>query len=233
MIWFILGSFLCIGFILAVRMGVLVWHIRHKRASFAWPPRDTTTKSSTQPATPKKTLIVLGSGGHTSEMIQLIRNLDAAEFYPLQFVKAATDTTSVQRLHAAGIHTTQAVVVHEIPRAREVGQSYVSSIYSTLHAFVYALQLMVIVRPDVLLCNGPGTCLPLCVAALLWRIVGLAAATRIIFVESYCRVETMSLTGRLLYQWVDLCCVHWPNLQTKYPLTTCISTMIRHDKKKQ
>lgn len=241
MMLFVLGLLLVVTCCIICRVVHLVWNIRRKRATFVWPvvkkidtatTTTTTTTNKNNNSKPYRTLVVLGSGGHTSEMIQLIRHLSSERYHPLLFVKAATDTTSTGRLQAANLlsssSSSPATVVHEIPRAREVGQSYVSSVMSTLHAFFYALQLVARTRPDVLLCNGPGTCLPLCVAAFAWRVVGWTG-TRIIFVESYCRVQTMSLTGRLLYAWVDLVAVHWPTLQTKYPLTQCTCTMIRHD----
>ena len=235
----LLTSSLALGIccLLTCRIIYLLWNVRRKRASFVWPHneagRKDTASAPSDGRLPLKTLVVLGSGGHTSEMIQLIRNLPVERYHPLLFVKAATDSTSLGRLRAANL-LSESSTVHEIPRAREVGQSYLSSIYSTLHALVYAVQLVGRLRPDVLICNGPGTCLPLCVAAFAWRVVGWTSS-RIIFVESYCRVQTMSLTGRLLYTWVDLCAVHWPTLQSKYPLTQCTSSMItmQPDKKEQ
>jgi hypothetical protein len=48
---------------------------------------------------PLRTIIVLGSGGHTTEMLQLIQHLDwPRKFHPLVFVIASTDTTSLDRL---------------------------------------------------------------------------------------------------------------------------------------
>ena len=218
--------------LLLLRLVYLVWRIRRKRAGFTWPSSTRSTASSSKKKSdkPRRTLIVLGSGGHTSEMIQLIKNLSPEVYQPRIFVKAATDATSVGRLQAAGVHVS--TPVYEIPRAREVGQSYSSSVSSTLYAFFFAIRLIGRSRPHVLLCNGPGTCLPLCVAAFGWRLLGWTT-TRVIFVESYCRVQTMSLTGRLLYPWVDLCAVHWPTLQDDYPLTQLVSTMIRHDNVKK
>jgi tRNA A37 threonylcarbamoyltransferase TsaD len=44
-----------------------------------------------------RVLAVLGSGGHTTELLTLVQALDAARFQ-FVFCKAASDTTSVQRL---------------------------------------------------------------------------------------------------------------------------------------
>ena len=46
--------------------------------------------------------------------------------------------------------------------------------------------------------NGPGTCVPLCIAALLLSLCGLAPRCDIVFVESVARVRSLSLTGRVL-----------------------------------
>ena len=44
------------------------------------------------------------------------------------------------------------------------------------------------VQPDLVLVNGPGTCLPIAVSAFFFRIVGWKPETKIVFVESFCRV---------------------------------------------
>ncbi|KAJ6754196.1 GLYCOSYL TRANSFERASE-RELATED [Salix purpurea] len=61
----------------------------------------------------------------------------------------------------------------QIYRSREVGQSYITSIGTTFLALVHALWLMIRIRPQVVLCNGPGTCVPLCVIAFLFKVVGV------------------------------------------------------------
>ncbi|KAG6784863.1 hypothetical protein POTOM_010573 [Populus tomentosa] len=54
-------------------------------------------------------------------------------------------------------------------RSREVGQSYLTSVGTTL-AMSHALWLMIRIRPQVVLCNGPGTCVPLCIIAFLFKL---------------------------------------------------------------
>lgn len=66
------------------------------------------------------------------------------------------------------------------------------------------------------LCNGPGTCVPLCVAALLLGLFGVKKVV-IVYVESVCRVQTLSLTGSILYWLSDYFFVQWPSLRDKYP----------------
>lgn len=135
---------------------------------------------------PVKTLVVLGSGGHTTEMLNLLTRLNPECYTPLVFIVADTDTTSMKRVEAFGGR--QPDLIYRIPRSREVGQSYASSVFTTLWSFLHAFGIVLRIRPDILLCNGPGTCLPIAILTLVYRILGLCEG-KIIFVESFCRVK--------------------------------------------
>ena len=158
-----------------------------------------------------KTLVVLGSGGHTAELLRLIAEFDFERYTPLTLVTAATDTTS--RAKAERELPREALATARwaaIPRAREVGQSFLSSVPSTLHALWACVHLIWTASPDLVLVNGPGTCVPVAVLARL-------SGSRVIFVESWCRVESLSLTGRIMYYVAHRFVVHWPELARRYP----------------
>jgi len=105
-----------------------------------------------------------------------------------------------------------------IPRSREVGQPWLSSALTTARASLWAALLVLRERPDLLLANGPGTCVPLAVAAFLWRAAG-ACGTRVAYVESVARVRRLSLSARLLraLRVPDVLLVQWPALAERYP----------------
>lgn len=146
--------------------------------------------SKSQRSSPIRTVVVLGSGGHTTEMLQLLQSLDPKHYNPLTFIVAQTDTTSMKRVQARNDDDGQVVqpdAIHFIPRSREVGQSYLTSILTTVWSLIYTLGIMVQVRPGLLLCNGPGTCLPIAVWTFVGRVLGLWEG-KIVFCESFCRV---------------------------------------------
>ena len=97
-----------------------------------------------------------------------------------------------------------------VRRAREVGQSFGSSVPSTLHALWACVQLLWTAVPELVLVNGPGTCVPVAVLARLF-------GSRVIFAESWCRVSTLSLTGCIMYWVAHRFVVHWPELVDRYP----------------
>ncbi|CAI0541297.1 unnamed protein product [Linum tenue] len=181
---------------------------------------------SSKSSDPRSTLIVLGSGGHTAEMINVLSVMQKDRFTPRFYIAAATDNMSLQKARVLedslvdGQNQDEKVPAEfmQIYRSREVGQSYITSIGTTLIAIVHALWLMIRTRPEVVLCNGPGTCVPLCVIAFLFKVVGIRWSC-IFYVESIARVKKLSLSGLLLYKLriADQFFVQWPQLQRKYP----------------
>lgn len=157
---------------------------------------------------------VLGSGGHTTEMVRIIKCLDDC-FTPLCLVQADTDKHSAKM--AQEHLTNKQYSLKLIPRAREVKQSWSSTIFSTLKAILYAIPIIYEDRPDLLLLNGPGTCIPIVIAALLLQLT-TSHDVKIVFIESFCRVERLSMTGKILYHTIaDLTLVQWPQLLQTYP----------------
>lgn len=66
-----------------------------------------------------------------------------------------------------------------------------------------------------------GTCVPICLAAYLLRVLALSDSVYrpyIVFAESYCRVQSLSLTGKILYPIADRFIVQWETLlSSRYP----------------
>lgn len=129
-----------------------------------------------------------------------------------------------------------------VPRARRVHQSYLSALISTLQCFWACvrvlcgrypdqkpLPLSFSPYPDLILTNGPATAVCVILAARFLRLCRLLATRkrkgekpavrdiqlRTIFVESWARVTTLSLSGKLLLPFVDRFLVQWPALEGK------------------
>ncbi|XP_070842486.1 UDP-N-acetylglucosamine transferase subunit ALG14 [Chaetodon trifascialis] len=174
-------------------------------------------------------LVVAGSGGHTSEILRLMECLSAA-YAPRYYVIADTDKMSEEKIatfESSKQHSDSRpqFTICRIPRSREVHQSWSSSVVSTLNALQHSLPLVFRLRPDMVLCNGPGTCVPLCVAGLLLGILGLKKVL-IVYVESICRVQTLSLTGKILYPISDYFFVQWSSLRDKYPKSIFLGRIV-------
>ncbi|KAJ0960353.1 hypothetical protein J5N97_001803 [Dioscorea zingiberensis] len=89
------------------------------------------------------TMIVLGSGGHTAEMLSIVNVLNKERFSPRFYVAATTDNMSLQKAQGSS----EAAQFLQIYRSREVGQSYITSIGTSLIAMMHALWLTLKIRP--------------------------------------------------------------------------------------
>lgn len=206
---------LLIGFVL-VRLAYLLVVIRiHSR-------RNATATEAIVGAkrkTPAKTMIVMGSGGHTAEMLQIVERLDFAKYAPRQYVIAEADKTSVVKVIDVEVRrepdqAKQQYEIMTITRSRYVHQGYFSSVFTTLAAIGNSIPVVLRTRPDLILTNGPGTCVPICLVAFLAKMFFVNRNCKIVFVESFCRVKSLSLSGQIL-QWItDLFVVQWPGLAT-------------------
>ncbi|KAG7440034.1 glycosyltransferase family 1 protein [Guyanagaster necrorhizus] len=179
---------------------------------------------SNNTSTTRKLAVFLGSGGHTSEAIALLSSLDFTRFSPRIYIVSDGDNLSAQKARdleskkcASSSGNNFAVLT--IPRARRVHQSLFSIPLTAFWSLSRCMQLVTLSpllsssssQPfaDVLILNGPGTCLSLCIAVYVSKFIG-CPAPRLIYVESFARVRSLSLSGKLLRPLVDRFVVQWP-----------------------
>ncbi|OQV12307.1 putative UDP-N-acetylglucosamine transferase subunit ALG14-like protein [Hypsibius exemplaris] len=174
---------------------------------------------------PRRLMVILGSGGHTTEALSLLRALDTKQYRPVTFVLAETDTTSAVRAVAAWDGMKDDMKFVKIPRSREVHQSWLSTLLTTGKALVSAFPIVYREKPDIILCCGPGTCVPICLVAWLFSLL-FVQRTVITFVESICRVQTLSLTGKILYFFCDIFFVQYESLSHSWPKAVYLGRLV-------
>ena len=160
-------------------------------------------------------LVILGSGGHTGEMLTLLSGLDLTQFADIRTLRAREDEGSLRQLLTA-LPKSSHFTHHTILRSRRVGQSYFSSIFTTLLSLVQAVWVVLLIRPRMILTNGPGTAVPVCYVAWGFGLL-LGLRTSCVYVESVCRVQTLSWSGRLMYLIATTFIVQWESLKKQYP----------------
>lgn len=194
-------------------------------------------------------MAIVGSGGHTSEILRLLSGLHANRYYPRSYVIAETDSSSEAKIvafegasNAAGdadptnandfprenVNSSRgSYSILKIPRSREVGQSWLSTVFTSVFSLFHSIPLVVQSHPDLVICNGPGTCIPVCLMVRFIRMFRVIE-TKIIFVESICRVKSLSLSGKILYHLraADRLVVQWPELKELYPRTELLERIV-------
>jgi beta-1,4-N-acetylglucosaminyltransferase len=171
-------------------------------------------------------LIVLGSGGHTAEMLLMTRNLVLEKWKRRTWVVSSGDGFSAKKAGEVeeelytrgGEKWVGESDILTIPRARKVHQPLWTTPISSLQCLWACLK--VLGRwdaPDLILTNGPGTGVIVVLASLILRFCDFsgsgAGRTRIVYVESLARVRKLSLSGRLLVRIVDRFLVQWRELE--------------------
>ena len=84
-----------------------------------------------------------------------------------------------------------------------------TSVLRMIKAFAQALTILFRERPDVVLSTGAEIAIP-----FLW--IGRFLGARTVYLESWCRVQTRSGTGPLVYPVADLFLVQWPDMVQRY-----------------
>lgn len=165
-------------------------------------------------------MVLLGSGGHTGEMIRILENVDLNDFLRT-WVTSTGDSTSILKCksyeenHLSGSPYHAAFL--NLHRARAVGEPLILSIKNTILSLYFTLKAVYSLPklPSVLLLNGPGTSVPLAYILFGFRFLGLAN-TRIVYIESLARVNLLSLSGRLILPIADRFIVQWEQLLMQY-----------------
>lgn len=162
-------------------------------------------------------------------MIRVVGAL-SSYYQPRIYIVAETDNISAEKIVSfektkKGKGENSEFKILRIPRSREVRQSWLSTVFTTLNALAFSFPVVLREKPELLLCNGPGTCIPICFAAFLLKVVGLRDIT-MVFVESICRVKTLSLSGKIMYYIADHFLVQWKQLQINFPNSIYLGRLV-------
>lgn len=221
------------------------------------------TRPNTSTKHPTHLLIVLGSGGHTAEMINILSSVPELDrlFTHRTYVVSSGDSFSAQKARdfegQLGSTTsnpspsTPSYTIATIHRARKIHQPLLTTPFSSLRCLRDSLRVL---RqhdryPDLILTNGPGTGVIVVLASIILLFFGFHGPTishpsspssspssassssspppppppeshhptgrmRSVYIESWARVRTLSLSGRILKPLVDRFLVQWPQLAT-------------------
>lgn len=168
----------------------------------------------------KGTMIFLGSGGHTAEMIRILEGANLSNL-ERTWVASSGDSSSLlkcKNYEEKNLSLSQYKANYvTIDRARSVGESFLLSIMSTAKSTISIIKALFPFTglPSLLLLDGPGTCVPLAYVLFLLKFFGFCN-TKIIYIESLARVNQLSWSGKLILPIADRFIVQWENLIYKH-----------------
>ena len=138
-----------------------------------------------------KICLACSAGGHLTEILHLEPCYSKHKHFFLTFKRQ--DTTDLRKSEYVRFIT-------------DPGRNPVKLLKCVYETFV-ALSKE---RPEVVISTGAGVAIPACYMAKL------LFGSKVVFLESFCRVEEPSLAGRLAYPIADLFLIQWPKLSKKY-----------------
>lgn len=75
---------------------------------------------------------------------------------------------------------------------------------------IKTIRILITEKPDCIISTGALATIPMC---LFGKIFG----KKIIFIESFAKVNSQTLTGKLVYRWADQFYVQWEEMKKFYP----------------
>ena len=75
---------------------------------------------------------------------------------------------------------------------------------------IISLYIFLIRRPDIVISTGALATIPMCIISKIFR-------RKLIFIESFAKINSPTLTGKLLYKFADEFYVQWEEMLKIYP----------------
>lgn len=89
-------------------------------------------------------------------------------------------------------------------------KSVLRFIFNSIKGFVISFRLYLKIKPDVIITTGSGSVISMC-------IIGKILGSKVIYIETFSRIKSKTLTGTLVYYFADIFIIQWEELQKKYP----------------
>ena len=133
----------------------------------------------------KKVLFISSTGGHLSELMQLKKIFDRYDYH---IITEKNDTT-LKLKNEYGNR-----IDYLVYGARNYMLSYM---FKFPYNIVKSLFLYFKIRPDVIVTTGAHTAVPMCYIAKIFK-------KKIIFIETFARVESKSMSGNIINKISDV-----------------------------
>lgn len=83
-------------------------------------------------------------------------------------------------------------------------------LFKLLSVIIMTFRIFLIEKPDVVISTGALATIPICIIAKVTK-------RKLIFIESFSKVNSPTLTGKIMYKFADLFLIQWEELKKYYP----------------
>ncbi|ELK48566.1 UNVERIFIED_CONTAM: polysaccharide biosynthesis protein [Halobacillus marinus] len=139
--------------------------------------------------------LVSSTGGHFSELMQLVSDVSAYDCF------IVTEQNKISDAMDSDIH------VHFLEQQERRKWSFFRVFMTNIYR---SIQILRKEKPDVIISTGAGATVPLCLFAK-W------SGRKVIYIESFANITAPTMTGRILYRFSDKFYIQWEELKKYYP----------------
>jgi len=144
----------------------------------------------------KKVLFISSLGGHLTQLLQLKPLFEEYDYHIITEKSIITEDLSKQ-YHMSFL----------MYGARNYLFRYFFKFsYNIFKSFYYFLRE----KPDVVVTTGAHTAVPMCYIAKIF-------GKKVVFIESFAKTSTPTISGKLVYPIADLFIVQWKEMKKHYP----------------
>lgn len=143
----------------------------------------------------KKICLVSSCGGHFMELMQLLPAVSGYDFYIVtEKNRASADILQKYRHH------------YLLQQERKEWKFMFKFAYNIL----LSLYFLLVERPSTIITTGAGASYPTCR-------IGKMMGCKIIYIESFAKLNSSSVTGKLIYSFADYFFIQWAEMKQVYP----------------
>ena len=142
----------------------------------------------------KKICFIASTGGHLDQLMMLRSIMDK---YSSFVVTERTKYKSIKN-------------INKVYYLFQVNRYEIIWIFKLLLNAIISMYIFILERPDVVISTGALATIPMCILAKIFR-------KKIIFIESFAKISSPTLTGKLIYKFADEFYVQWEEMLNIYP----------------
>ena len=142
----------------------------------------------------KKICFAASSGGHFEQLMMLKPLMDEHNSFII------TEKTKYE-ISLNGITTYY---------ISQVNRKETSCAFKLIKNSINSLKIFIKEKPDLVISTGALSTIPICLIAKIFR-------KKLVFIESFAKINSPTLTGKLLYKFADQFYVQWENMKEFYP----------------
>ncbi|MGG7213274.1 PssD/Cps14F family polysaccharide biosynthesis glycosyltransferase [Clostridium nigeriense] len=142
----------------------------------------------------KKVCFIASTGGHFEQLMMLKPLMDKYDSF---IVTEKTKYCAVKNKSR----------VHYL---KQVNRDEKTFIFKMIYNFLVSINIFLKEKPDFVISTGALATIPICLVAKLFR-------KKVIFIESFAKINSPTLTGRFVYKFADQFYVQWEEMLKFYP----------------